>query len=215
MYSPDNSYKTIRKAQRELLQLILDEGEEVEETLEITNISVCFINPCLYLEDLDNLVTPIAQKHMSQMMIEKNCKSDKTHYERLHIFKVDIYDNNGDHTHYIDQIEEIIKKLQENPLSKRCVLTLWSPEDCNDKYATSWVFSQLFIRNNKLIMTNYFRSCDLYNAFPWNVLGTAKLQKEISQELGVEVGEFIVYIGSCHIYKNNLNRIKEYLELNK
>ena len=211
MYAPDNFYKTIRRAQKELLELILEEGEEVEETLEITNISVCFINPELYKEDLSDLVTPIAKKHMSQMMIEKNCKSNKTHYERLHIFKVDIYDNIGDHIHYIDQIEEVIKKLRENPLSKRCVLTLWSPEDCNDKYATSWVFSQLFIRNNKLIMTNYFRSCDLYNALPWNVLGIAKLQKEIADKLNVEIGEFIVHIGSAHTYKVHEEKINEYL----
>lgn len=204
MYSPDHGYSTIRKAQKELLRLILDEGDEIEETLEINNISVFINNPKLCSENLSDLETPISKKFMSQMMIEKDCKSDKTHYDRLHNWDTIPF-------YSIDQIEEVIKKLKENPFSKRCVLNLWSAEDVNDKYALPWVCSQLFIRDNKLIMTNYFRSCDIYNAFPWNVLGTVILREQIAQRLGIETGEFIVHIGSAHIYKVHQEKVQEYL----
>ena len=212
MYIPDHGYGTIRSAQKDLLELVLDEGEEVEDTFEINNISVYINNPNLCSEDLSDLVTPIAQKHMSQMMIEKDCKSDKTHYNKLYNNITAILDEYELSTFVsYNQVEEVIKKLKENPFSKRCVLTLWSSEDVNDKYATSWVFSQLFIRDNKLIMTNYFRSCDIYNAFPWNCLGIVILQEQIAQRLGIETGEFIVHIGSAHIYKIHQEKIQKYL----
>ncbi len=207
MYVTDYKYKTIRRAQFELLKQIVDEGDDIEEIKEICNIFVIIDNPLLYSEDISELVTPIAKKHMAQMMLEPNPNLEKTLYKRLHditiVKKLTILS--------YDQIEEVIKRLKENPNTKRAVLTLWSPEDTNDKYAPPWISSQLMIRDNKLIMTNYFRSCDIYNGLPFNCLGIAKLQKEIADKLSVEVGEFILYIGSAHIYKTNIDKIEQYL----
>lgn len=211
MYVPDRGYKTIREAQEEILYEIIKNGEEIEDTLEINNISVFIEKPMLHHGNLFEIITPIAEKHYSQMMLESDPKLDKTHYERLHNFLIGKSDEVGEDVVSYDQIEEVIKKLKENPFSKRCVLTLWSPEDVNDKYALSWTFAQLFIRDNKLIITNYFRSCDIYNAFPWNCLGIAKLQEKIAERLGVEIGEFIVHIGSAHIYKVHREKVKEHL----
>ncbi len=213
MYAPDYAQKTIREAQKELLNEILYGGDEIEDTLEINNISVCIEHPNPS-EDLSDLVTLIAEKHMDQMMLKPNYKLEKTHFERLHNFPVGIRFGNEENVIEYDQVEEVIERLKENTFSKRCVLTLWSPEDCKDKYALSWTFAQLFIRNNKLIMTNYFRSCDIWNAFNFNVLGIAKLQEEIAIKLGVEMVEFIVHIGSAHIYNVHIEKIKEYLAKN-
>jgi thymidylate synthase len=144
-------------------------------------------------------------------MLKPNYKLEKTHFERLHNFMVGKrFMEEEDVTEY-DQVEEVIERLKENPFSKRAVLTLWSPEDCKDKYALSWTFSQLFIRDNKLIITSYFRSCDIYNALPWNILGIANLQKYIADRLEVEPGEFNVHMGSSHIYKVHIDNIKDYL----
>lgn len=204
MYGADIKFKTIKEAQIDVLRLILSEGEEIEETLEVNNISICVDNPELCDEDLSDLVTPIAAKHMSQMMLEPNPKLEKTHYTRLYNWEtIPFYE--------IDQIEEVIKRLKENPSSKRCILTLWQPQDIEDKYALSWTFAQLLIRDNKLIITNYFRSCDIYNAFPFNCLGIAKLQVEIAKRLGIETGEFIIHIGSAHIYNVHKDKMEQYL----
>ncbi len=212
MYIPDYKYKTIRYAQRDLLKTIIEYGEDIEETKEICNTFVIIDNPLLYLEDLSELVTHIAKKHMAQMMLEPNPKLEKTLHGRLHNFMMGFENDIGDDfVVSYDQISEVLKRLKENPFTKRAVLTLWSPEDTNDKYAPPWISSQLMIRDNKLIMTNYFRSCDIYNGFPFNCLGIAKLQKEIADKLSVEVGEFILHIGSAHIYKTNIDKIEQYL----
>jgi thymidylate synthase len=213
MYVPDNSVNTIKEAQIDILELILDEGKEVENLLEINNISASILHPLRDSEKLFEHVTKIAEKHMDQMMLKPNPKLPKTHYGRLHEW-VEMNEDIEGHLYkrYYDQITEVIARLKENPFSKRCVLTLWQPQDISDPYALSWVFSQLMIRDGKLIMTNFFRGCDCWNAFPFNMFGIAKLQAEIAEKLGVEAGEFIVHIGSVHIYKTHIKEIEEYLK---
>jgi len=215
MYVSQNSNDNIKDAQLEILRLILDEGETVENLLEINNITMCILNPLKDSESLYNHVTEISAKHMDQMMLKPNPKLPKTHYGRLHEWAEMDEDVEGSpYKRYYDQITEVITRLKENPFSKRCVITLWQPQDTSDPYALSWVFSQLIIRNGYLIMTNFFRGCDMYNAFPFNMLGIAKLQAEISEKLGVKTGEFIVHIGSAHIYKVHKKEIEEYLNKN-
>ncbi|MDP3013959.1 MAG: thymidylate synthase [Candidatus Subteraquimicrobiales bacterium] len=211
MYKNNEAFKTIKDAHKEILKLILDEGTEVENTLEVQNISLCFDFPLRFHGNLFENVTPIAAKHMVQMLLKPNPELPKTHYGRLHNFLVGKSDEVGEVVVSYDQIEEVIKRLKENPLSKRCVLTLWQPQDVSDEYALSWVVSQVMIRDNKLIMTNYFRGCDIFNAFPFNLLGIAYLQRDLAKELGVEIGEFVVHIGSAHIYKIHKNDIETYL----
>lgn len=211
MYFPDNAYTTIKEAQIDLLRLILYGGNDIEDTIEVNNISVCITNPLLNTEELFENVTPIALKHMDQMLLKPNYELEKTHFERLHNYFVIKHNEVGDDIIEFDQVEEIIDRLKENPFSKRCVLTLWEPNDISDKYAMSWTFSQLFIRDNKLIITNYFRSLDIWNGFPWNCLGIANLQEQIAKRLNIECGEFIIYVASAHIYKVHQEKILEYL----
>ena len=224
MYVPEDCYNTIREAQLVILKEILDNGKKIEETLEINNISICIRLPLKDTYKIFENVTPVAAKHMDQMILKSIPNLDKTHYERLHNWKERKYQSEcikefkqlspiSDQIvmmHY-DQIKEVIKRLKENPFSKRAVLTLWSPEDVNDEYAMPWVSSQLMIRENKLIMTNFFRSLDIWNGFPYNCVGIANLQADIADRIGVETGEFIIHIGSAHTYKKHINEIKEYL----
>ena len=96
MYQPDHTFRTIKEAYVDLLKIILDEGEEVENLLEINNISVVIEHPLLNHIDLFENVTPIAAKHMDQMLLKPNPDLPKTHYERLHNYVVpdDDYGNN-------------------------------------------------------------------------------------------------------------------------
>lgn len=212
MFVPEYGYNTIKEAQKELLYEILNNGEEVENLLEINNISVFIEHPLKDHEELFKNITPIAAKHLDQMLLKPNPELVKTHYSRLHDWhQIKDEDKIAEEITKFDQVKECIERLKENPFSKRCVMTLWQPNDTSDPYALSWTFSQLMIRDGKLIMTNFFRGCDCWNAFPFNILGISYLQQGIAKELGVETGEFIVHIGSAHIYKVHIKEIQEYL----
>lgn len=211
MFTTEYAYKTIKESYNDLLEIVINEGKKVENTLEVANVSICITKPLLLSENLLELLTQIAEKHYSQMMIEPDQNLEKTHHSRIHNFLIGKSNEMGEDVVSYDQIEEVIKKMKENPFSKRAVITLWQPQDINDKYAFSYVLSQLLIRDEKLIITNYFRSCDIWNGFPFNCLGIANLHNKIANRLGVKTGEFIVHIGSAHIYRVNEDKIKEYL----
>ena len=215
MYIPDYGFRTIKDAQLELLVAILENGDEVENLLEINNVSMMITKPLEESDELYNNITKTGRKHLDQMLLKPNPELVKTHYARLHDWhQIKDEDKITEEISKFDQVKECIERLRENPFSKRCVMTLWSPEDINDPYAFSFALCQLLIRNNKLIITSYFRGIDAYNAMPFNCLGIAKLQEEIANTLGVETGEFVIHIGSCHIYKSNTSEIKKYLNEN-
>jgi thymidylate synthase len=110
----------------------------------------------------------------------------------------------------IDQIEEIIVLLKEDPLSRRAVISLFDPntdfENSKDIPCNNWL--QFLIRDGKLHMHVTQRSCDILwgfsgiNTFEWSVL-----QECISKILGVDVGPVKWFIGSAHIYENVWERL--------
>lgn len=155
MYQSEFTHQTIKETQIDMLKIIISEGEEVENLLEVNNISAVIKYPLLGSSDL--VPTEIGKKHMDQMMLRPNPKLEKTHYSRLYNYVVgDIKKNEmRESLDIYNQVENCIERLRENPFSKRCVITLWSPPDTSDPYALSWTFSQLMIRNGKLIMTNF------------------------------------------------------------
>ena len=71
---------------------------------------------------------------------------------------------------------------------------------------------QFFIRNNKLHMTTYMRSNDLWMGFPYDVFQFTNMQVLMSMELGVELGTYTHISGSLHLYKRNLVKVDEHCD---
>ena len=64
---------------------------------------------------------------------------------------------------------------------------------------------QAIIQNNALYMTFYFRSNDIYNAYPRSIYGVLKIQEELCKRLNVENGYVNTIAGSSHVYERNFN----------
>ena len=154
-------------------------------------------------------------------MLESDPTLEKTHYKRLYYWdqindSFLKYDGEcpfcGFENISHDQITSVIKKLKEKPETRRAILTLWQPQDISDPYALCWTFAQILIRKGRVIMTVHFRSNDIYNAFPFNILGIAILHKKIADEVGVKCGDFNVVIGSAHIYNHNISAAQMHID---
>lgn len=211
-FAEAQSFETIREAQLAILNNILHRGELVDDTIELNNIVLTITNPLKDSERLLETLTKTGAKFYRQMMLEPDPKLEKTHYERLHDHKELTEDGSFSiMIQHCDQIKEVIAKLKEKSETRRAILTLWQPQDIHDPYALCWTFAQLLIRNNRLIMTVHFRSNDIFNAFPFNILGIAKLQEKIAEEVGVRYGYFNILIGSAHIYNKNIKAVCELL----
>jgi len=102
---------------------------------------------------------------------------------------------------HLDQIAYIIKKLKENPESRRALAITWCPpvdEELNDCPCLQLV--QCAVREGKLDMKIVFRSNDILSAAGSNMYALVYLQKYIADAIGVEVGKYTHIALIPHVY---------------
>ncbi len=113
----------------------------------------------------------------------------------------------------INQIEYIIKKLKESPHSRRAQAITWRPlidPFHDDPPCLQRIFMR--VKDGKLIMQTTWRSRDLFRAWGANVNGMIRIQKLVADQLGVEMGHYLDFSNSLHIYGNTIPEVKDMLE---
>ncbi len=116
-----------------------------------------------------------------------------------------------------NQVERVIKKLSENPETRRAVISLWDPEkDLDDPSAPCLDLIWLVARNNILEMHVVFRSHHLSTisddgklmqgegAFVPNMYALATLQEEIAKRINIKRGPLVLTDFSGHLYVNKI-----------
>lgn len=112
--------------------------------------------------------------------------------------------NNG--IYNFDQIEEIIKMLNEDSQDRRAVASIWNPYldlnyKCKDIPCNDMLMFK--IRDNKLHLTIQNRSNDLHWGLPTNVFQFSFMLELMALILGVEVGTQTHNSQSLHAYVDN------------
>ena len=103
-----------------------------------------------------------------------------------------------------DQFEYIVHMLKQNPQSRQAVIHIKEPSTAASKDVNCTVCLQFFIRENKLYMTTYMRSNDIWLGFPYDVFQFCNLQILLSMKLGVELGSYTHIAGSLHLYERDV-----------
>ena len=114
----------------------------------------------------------------------------------------------------IDQIQQLVKGLKNNPQSRRHILNSWNVSDL-DKMALPpcHVMSQFYVSNEgKLSCSLYQRSADLFLGVPFNIASYSLLTHMIAHVCKFSVGEFFHVTGDGHIYTNHLKAVEEQLQ---
>ncbi len=102
----------------------------------------------------------------------------------------------------IDQIASIVDELKSAQFSRRAIATTWRvEEDIKNQNPPCLILIQCTINDDKLSLTAYFRSNDMFAAWPKNAYGLRKLQQLIAQQLTVELGPLTTISASAHIYE--------------
>ncbi|KKK43221.1 hypothetical protein LCGC14_0731840 [marine sediment metagenome] len=112
----------------------------------------------------------------------------------------------------INQIEYIIEKLKKSPYSRRAQAITWRP--LVDPYSDDPpCLQRIFMRiiDKKLVMQTTWRSRDLFRAWEANVNGMIRIQKYVADKLGVDVGHYIDFSNSLHIYGSNFPEVMDIL----
>jgi len=113
---------------------------------------------------------------------------------------------------HIDQIEEVLRTLRDNPDSRRNLVSAWNVAEL-DKMALMpcHLLFQLYVADGRLSMQVYQRSADMFLGVPFNIASYALLTHMFAQQAGLKVGELIWTGGDCHIYNNHLDQVREQL----
>jgi len=116
-----------------------------------------------------------------------------------------------DGTH-IDQIQQVIDTLRDNPDSRRIIVSAWNVADIPDMaLAPCHAFFQFYVADGRLSCQLYQRSADMFLGVPFNIASYALLTMMVAQQVGLEPGEFVWTGGDCHIYDNHVEQVTEQL----
>lgn len=110
---------------------------------------------------------------------------------------------------FIDQIQQVVDTLKNNPDSRRIIVSAWNVADIdNMNLPPCHALFQFYVANGKLSLQLYQRSADLFLGVPFNIASYALLLMMMAQVTGLEPGEFIHTLGDAHIYTNHLDQVK-------
>ena len=113
---------------------------------------------------------------------------------------------------YIDQIAQVIESIENNPDSRRHIVSAWNVGDIEDMaLPPCHAFFQFYVSDGKLSCQLYQRSADMFLGVPFNIASYALLTHLIAHQTGLEVGDFVWTGGDCHIYDNHVEQVKEQL----
>lgn len=111
-----------------------------------------------------------------------------------------------------DQLQNVIDLIKNDPYSRRIVMDSWNVQGThNAVLGVCHPMVQFYVDNGKLSCMWFQRSQDLYLGASFNIASYALLTHIIAQICGLEVGELIMSVGDCHIYKNHFEQSIEQL----
>lgn len=115
-------------------------------------------------------------------------------------------DNNG---RSIDQLEQVIDMIKNNPNSRRIIVSAWNVGELDEMaLMPCHAFFQFHVANGKLNCQLYQRSADVFLGVPFNIASYAILTHMIAHICGLKAGTFVHTLGDAHLYTNHLEQAR-------
>ena len=107
----------------------------------------------------------------------------------------------------IDQMTEVVQAIQENPDSRRLIVSAWNVGELEHMaLPPCHLLFQFYVADGKLSCQLYQRSADVFLGVPFNIASYALLTLMMAQVTNLEPGEFILTLGDAHLYTNHLEQ---------
>ncbi len=109
----------------------------------------------------------------------------------------------------INQINELVRGIRENPKSRRHIVSAWNPAEVNEMaLPPCHTLFQFYVHEKLLSCQLYQRSADLFLGVPFNIASYSLLLMMVAQVCDLEPWEFIHTFGDAHIYLNHLEQVE-------
>ena len=109
----------------------------------------------------------------------------------------------------VDQIQNVLDAIQNNPWSRRIIVTGWNPKEANlVALPPCHTLFQFYVADGQLSCQLYQRSADIFLGVPFNIASYSLLTMMIAQVCGLTPGEFIHTMGDAHLYNDHLEQAR-------
>jgi thymidylate synthase len=205
---------SVRASYEYLVEKILKDGEDMTtedgaRCREIRNVAIEITNPKLKSISPKYPLGKRSVESYTNNLLYGNSGDGQfvyDYYERIREYP------NYDKSLKNDQIEYVINKLNTNPESRRCVISLWNPyidQKVKDVPCLNHVGFQK--SGNDLYMSVLFRSNDILLAFHSNAIGLISLGEYVAEKTNSTLKSYCHFIYNAHIYVDrDVDYIKKY-----
>ncbi len=118
-----------------------------------------------------------------------------------------------------DQIYNVIEDIQNNPFSRRHLVSAWDPERIDQMaLPPCHTMFQFYVTPDAdgepegLSCQLYQRSGDMFLGVPFNIASYALLTHMVAQQCNLEPRDFVHTLGDAHIYLNHFEQVEEQLD---
>jgi thymidylate synthase len=207
-----NSFENANEAYRYLLDKIIKEGVDFDNTKALFNVGFEIENP------LDNHITDLYRKWNPNYAMREwlwYLSGDPSAIEISKYAPIwkNMMDENGEvRSNYgwqwkrSNQLEKVIKLLQDNPSTRKATISIYDGKEIdmysNDTPCTYAV--QFTVLDGKLNMSVLMRSNDLWYGFCNDQFCFSMLQKHVADTLQLEVGTYYHFAHNLHLYNDKL-----------
>lgn len=114
---------------------------------------------------------------------------------------------------HIDQLQNLINGLINDPYSRRHIISAWNPGELElMALPPCHMMAQFYVsKDKKLSCQMYQRSADMFLGVPFNIASYALFTNLLAQVCDLQVGELVIVLGDAHIYENHIDQVKEQL----
>jgi len=114
----------------------------------------------------------------------------------------------------IDQLENCIQLLRNDPFSRRIFMSAWNPVDleamCLPPCHVSYQF-YVSSEEKRLYCQLYQRSADMFLGVPFNIASVSLLTHLLAHFVGLKPGGVILILGDAHIYEDHMGVVEQQL----
>lgn len=113
----------------------------------------------------------------------------------------------------IDQLGSVIENIKQDPYSRRHIVSSWNVAELDEMaLPPCHVLFQFLVIDDKLSLSMYQRSGDMFLGVPFNIASYSLLLCMVAQVTNLKPYTFIHTLGDAHIYHEHFSQVRELLD---